>query len=265
MKIMVGIKQILDPEVPVSDFRVDSATRKPVQGKAKLVMDSYSEYALEAALQYKDKNPGTQVVAACVGDKPAEEVLRKALAAGADEAIRAWEPGWDDLEAQTVAHILGSMARRLGGIDLVMVGRQSGDVERGLVGPMLAEDLGAACVTQANRVEAAAADQVRVRTEIEGGFAEAEIRLPAVVTVSNDEGIVLRLPKVRDVMMASRKPIGSVGASDLSLVPARLVSLVSLKDLFIPQLSGQCEFVEGENGGDKAVRLTQRLREAKVV
>lgn len=265
MQILVGIKQILDPEISASDFKVDPATNKPVPGKAKLVMDSYSEYALEVALQFKEKNPGTKIAAVCVGDKPADEVLRRALALQVDEAIRVWDSNWDELDAHALAQILGKVAARIGGADLVLVGRQSGDVERGLVGPMLAEELKAACITVANRVEASGDNKVTVRREADGGFLKVESRLPAVVAITNDDSNVLRLPKVKDIMMASRKPITALGAADLGLHAAALAPRLQLRSLFVPQLTGQCELVAGESGSDQAAGLTKRLRELKVV
>lgn len=263
LNIVVCLKQILDPEVAPKDFKIDPATRRPVQGNAKMVMDSYSENALEVAIQLKEKSGG-KVIALCVGDKPADEVLRRALAVTADEAVRVWDPAWTELDAGAVAHILARAIRKLGGADLVLTGRQAGDVERGLVGPMLAEELGAACTTVVARVEASG-DRVRLRREVDGGFHIIESRLPAVVTVTNDETNVPRLPKVKDLMMATRKPITVLGAGDLDLDAARLAPAVALQELFVPTLDARCEIIEGDDGAAKAVNLTNKLKDLKVL
>lgn len=264
LRIVVCLKQILDPEIPPRDFRIDPATRRPVQGTAKLVMDSYAENALEVGLQLKEKVPGSTVTALCVGDKPADEVLRRALALTADQAVRVWDPAWTELDAPAVAHILARAIAKLGGADVVLCGRQAGDIERGLVGPMLAEELGAACVTAVARVEPAG-DYLRLRREVEGGYAVVDTRLPAVLTITNDETNVPRLPKVKDLMMATRKPIQVLGAGDLDLDPARLVPRVVLADLFVPTQEARCELVEGDDGPAKAAALARRLRELKVL
>lgn len=264
MHILVAIKQIIDPEISAGEFRIDPGTNK-VLTKAKLVMDSYSEYALEVALQVKERQPGTKIVAVCVGDKPAEEVLRKALALQVDEAVRVWESGWEDLDAHAVARILGRVAVRTGGPGMALVGRQSGDVERGLVGPMLAEELGAACITVANRVEPAGENEVTVRRESEGGFLRVQCRLPAVIAVTNDDSNVLRMPKVKDIMMAARKPITVLGSADLGLEPGDLAPRVRLRNLYVPQLTGECELIAGEDGSARAALLVKRLRERKAV
>lgn len=250
--------------MPPKDFRIDPATRRPVQGSAKMVMDSYAEYGLEVAIQLKEKNPGTEVTALCVGDKPADEVLRRALALTADQAVRVWDPGWTDLDAPAVAHVLAAAIRKLGGADLVLVGRQGSDVERGLVGPMLAEELGAACTTLVARVEVQG-ERLRLRREADGGFVVVESRLPAVLSITNDETNVPRLPKVKDLMMATRKPIQVLGPADLELNPARLVPGIELRELFIPTQEGACEIIEGDDGPSRAAALAQRLRELKVL
>lgn len=263
LNIVVCLKQILDPEVAPKDFKIDAAARRPAQGTAKLVMDSYAEYALEVAIQLKEKTGG-KVTALCAGDKPTDEVLRRALALTADEAVRVWDPAWTDLDAPAVAHVLAHAIRKLGGADLVLVGRQAGDVERGLVGPLLAEELNAACTTNVARVEAAG-DRVRLRREVDGGFTVVESSLPAVATITNDETNVPRLPKVKDLMMATRKPIALLGAGDLGLDAAAMAPGVALQELFVPTLDAKCELIEGDDGVAKAINLTNKLKDLKVL
>lgn len=264
LKIVVCLKQILDPEIPPKDFKLDANTRRPVQGNAKLVMDSYAEYALEVAIQLKEKNPGSKVVALCLGDKPADDVLRRAYALTADEAVRVWDPAWADLDAPGVAHVLARTIAKLGGADLVLTGREAGDIERGVVGPMIAEELGYACSTITARVEAADGSAT-LRREVDGGYAMVSTRLPAVVTVTNDETNVPRLPKVKDLMMATRKPITTLGPADLDLDAAKLEPRLELLDVFIPVQESTCEMIEGDDGPSKAASLAQRLHELKLV
>lgn len=264
MNIVVCLKQILDPEMPARDFKIDNATKKPIQGKAKMVMDSYSEYALEVAVQLRDQIPGSKVTAVSVGDKPAEEVLRRALAVTADVAIRAWDAAWTDLDGGAVAQLLAAAIKKSGGADLVLLGRQAGDIERGVVGPMLAEALGAPCATVVARV-APAGGGLQLRREVEGGVNLVETKLPVVVTITNDETNAPRLPKVKDLMMATRKPITLYGAADLGVDAAKLAPKTELRELFIPVSDGVCEIIEGDDGAAWAQNLTRRLRELKVV
>ena len=263
LRIVVCLKQILDPEAPPRDFRIDPAAKRPVQGNTKLVMDSYAANALEVALQLKEK-AGGKITVLCVGDKPAEDALRRALAVTADEAVRLWDSAWADLDAPALAHVLAQAIHNLGGADLVLCGRQAGEVGRGMVGPMLAEELGAACNTAIAQVDAGD-NRMRLRREVDGGFTLIESRLPAVLTVTNDEKNVPRLPKVKDVMMASRKPITILSSADLHLDAGKLEPRVSLDELFVPSVDTNCEIVEGDNGSAKAVSLTAKLLELKLV
>ena len=114
MHIVVCVKHILDPEMPLKYFKIDAATNKPVQGNASYVMDSYSENALEVGLQLKEKLQGAKVTVLTMGDASSEEVLRTALAVGADYAVRAWDPGWADLDASGVAHVLARAIEAIG-------------------------------------------------------------------------------------------------------------------------------------------------------
>ena len=85
MRILVCVKQILDPDVPARDFRVDPDRLEAVRGDANLVPNIFCENALETALQLRDATGGS-VTALSFGTSEAEEVLRKALAMTVDEA-----------------------------------------------------------------------------------------------------------------------------------------------------------------------------------
>lgn len=263
MQIVVCLKQTLDPEIPPKDFRIDPATAKPVQGNAKLVLDSYGENALELAVQLKEKL-GAKLTVITLGDKPADDALRRAYALTADAAVRVWDPGFADLDANGVAHVLAAAVQALGGADLVLAGRQAADLERGSVGPMLAEELGAACVTFVAKA-APAGERLRLEREVEGGFEVVECKLPAVLTVTSHESNGLRVPKVKDTMMAMRKPIDVKGAADLRLDQARLQRTTREREVYVPKLDRNCEIVGGDDGAAKAANLVEKLRALKVL
>lgn len=263
MKIVVCLKHILDPEMAPKDFKIDQDTRRTVPGNAKLVLDSYAENALEVALQLREKHGG-QISTICVGDKQAESALRRALSLKVDTAVRIWDPAWGELDALAVAHVIGKTVEKLGGADLVLCGRQSGDIERGLVGPMLAEELGAACTTICYQAEASGHGLI-LKCEADGGYVSVESRLPAVVTISSNKTNVPRLAKVKDLMMASQKPITVFSAEDLNLDSNCMSQSTLLRELFIPEQDGSCELVEGDDGPGKAENLIRRLVELKIV
>lgn len=263
MKIVVCLKQTLDPEMAPSEFKIDSATKRPVQGNTKLVVDSYAENGLELAVQLRERYGGS-ITALVVGDKSAEGALRRALALTVDYAVRVWEDSWSDLDAHTVAHILACSVTKIGGADIVLCGRQAADIERGLVGSMLAEELEYAC---ASLVATATVhdNSLQVLREGDTAMIRLECKLPAVLTVTSHETSIPRLPKVKDTMLAMRKPIELLGAADVAVNSDRLAPRVELVDLYIPATGGECELVEGEEPAAQATDLLQRLRERKVI
>ena len=261
LNIVVCLKQILDPEIAVKDFKIDENNLRPIIGNAKMVMDSFAENSLEVAIQLREKYGG-QVTAICVGDKPSDDVLRRACALTADTAVRVWDPEWSGLDAGAVAHVLARTIQKLGGADLILCGRQAGDIERGLVGSMLAEELGATCVTMVNQIEQAG-DLFRCETD--GGFKIVESQLPDVACVTSADTNVPRLPKVKDMMKAARMSINLFSAADLNLESTQMQQYIALQELYIPVQTGICELLEGDDGPAKAVELTSRLKELKIL
>ena len=119
MHIVVCLKQVIDPEIPPRYFKIDPETNRPEEGSGDMVMDSYAENALEAAIQLRDKIDGATVTALCLGDEESEDVLRRALAFTADQAVRVWDDEWENLDGQAVGYILAQTIKNLGDVDLV--------------------------------------------------------------------------------------------------------------------------------------------------
>ncbi len=145
MNIIVCIKQILDPEIPARDFRIDRAKRQAEQGGASLVTNIFCENALETALQVREAHGG-KITALTCGSASAEEVLRKALALRADDGVLL-ESSVENPDPLFVARTLAAGARKLETFDVVLVGREAGDWGAGQTGGLLAEELGLPCVS----------------------------------------------------------------------------------------------------------------------
>lgn len=266
MHIVVCIKQILDPEIPPRDFRIDPDAKQAARGKAGLVISPFDENALELGLQLKEKN-GAKLTVITLGEDEAVEALRKALALGADQVVLAKDEAFQGLDSYGTAHVLAKSIEKLGDVNLVLLGRQAGDWDIGLVGSLVAEELGMPCVTFVPEIEIAG-ETAKLKREVEGGFDVIEARLPVVATVTNAESNQIRLPKVKDVMMAHRKPVTTWGAADLGVDAARLSAgarAVEVEELFIPETDSSCEFIEGEDGAEKARNLVRKLQDLKVL
>jgi electron transfer flavoprotein beta subunit len=261
MKILVCLKQILDPEVPARDFRVDSARREAERGSANLVTNIFCENALETALQLRERVADSKITVLSYGPASAEDSLRKALAMKADAAALVVNDGNPNPDPLTVARVLAAAARKLGNFDVFMLGREAGDWGAGQTGGLLAEELGLPCVSFADRLESAGG-KLRVRRQTDSGWELLEVEPPVVVTVTNDEHNVPRIPKVRDVMMSYRQPLTKWAADDLAIDAAEAragTSYYEVAELFIPQKDTQCEFVAGETPEEKIEAFAKRL------
>ncbi len=266
MHIVVCIKQVIDPEIPPQVFQIDLATRKQLRGTQALVISTFDECALEVALQQKEKT-GSKVTALMIAGPEGAETLRHALAMGADEAIQITDPAFEDSDSFGKAHILAAALRKLGQFDVVLCGRQAGDVEMGLVGPFLAEEMSLPLVSLVGNIELAE-NKLKVRRPIEGGYDLVEAPLPSLMTVTNDESNVPRYASIRGIRQASKRTVPVWSAADLGVDVSGLgpqAARIQIDELFIPQRQVRCDLIGGESGAEKGERLALRLRELKLI
>ena len=259
MNILVCLKQILDPEIPARDFRVDPVRREAAQGSANLVTNIFCENALETALQLRERAGGAKITALSYGRPTAEDSLRKALAMKADAAALVLDDSDAAPDPLAVARVLAAAARKLGPFDLVMLGREAGDWGAGQTGGLLAEELGLPCVSFVDTVEPSGG-VLRLRRQTDTGWEVFEATPPVVVTVTNDEHNVPRIPKVRDVMMSYRHPLTKFTLADLGLA-AGANDYYEVAELFVPQKGTRCDFVSGDTLDEKVEAFARRVVE----
>jgi len=260
----VLLKQVLDPELPVRAFRIDPERKVPAVDRAPYVMSVFDGNALEVALKLREaRGGGVKITAISLGLKGTEEILRKALALTADAAVLV-EGDPAAMDSPTKARLLAAAIRNQGGADLVLAGRQAADWEAGQVGAMVAEELGLPCVPFVSRITPDG-DALQLRQELDNGF--AVVRLPgrAVVTITNDDTNVLRSAKVKDVMMASRKPITRLTPADLGVSVDLDDPAVETLSLALPEARSRAEMIEGDTPAERARNLARRLRELSVI
>ncbi len=263
MKIAILLKRILDPEVSPHKFSLEPGATRPSDAGIPKVISPFDENALELALQLREKSPGSTVTAISMGPPETVEILRKALAVTADAAVLVQietDPGPD---AFGTASTLAAALQKTGPFDLVLAGRQAGDWDQGQVGSLVAEMLGFPCVTFVTQASPSG-NGLRLQRESENGYDVIDADLPLVLTVTNHPGNVLRLPKVRDVMMANRKPVTTIAASDLAAMSTKIPPLEILA-LEKPPAVAAAEIVGGRDEQEIAARLVQKLQELKVL
>lgn len=261
MSIVVCLKQILDPLLPAREFRVDAEKREAVRGAANLVTNIFCENALETALQLREQAGGGKITALTFGAESAEDTLRKALAMKADAAALVVNDGVSNPDPLAVAQVLAAAIRKLGAFDLIMVGRESGDWGVGQTGGLLAEELGLPCVNFVDHLESADG-KLRLKRQTDNGFEIVEATPPLVVTITNDEHNVPRIPKTRDVMMSFRQPLTKFTLDELAVDAAAIRAggeYYEVVELSIPVKDVNCEFVSGDTLEQKVEQFAQRV------
>lgn len=265
MRIVVSVKQIIDPELPSSQFKIDPGTKRQQPDGHPLVISPYDENALELALQLKAQTSG-HVTVLSAGQSSAVSALRKGLAMGADEAALISDPALEGSDAFGIAAALAHGIQKLGSPDLVLCGCESGDWADRIVGPILAEALGIPCITYVARVEKQNG-RLQAQRVVEEGYEIWEVTSPALLTILSHELNVPRYPKVKDIMAASRRPIPTWSLSDIGLEAGRIgkaVTRVEIEALSLPTRESTCEFLEGEPD-EQVATLIAKLREKKVI
>src|SRR5919205_484336 len=131
LNIVVTVKQVPDPDIPPSHFRVDEAAKQviPPAGVAP-VMNGYDANALEEALRLREKHAG-KVTVVSVGGDSARDTLKRAIAMGADAAVHVNDPTLLDGDSYVTAQALAAAIKKLGSFDLVLSGRQASDTDAG--------------------------------------------------------------------------------------------------------------------------------------
>ncbi|MGB6268975.1 MAG: electron transfer flavoprotein subunit beta/FixA family protein [Olleya sp.] len=202
MKILVCISHVPDTTSKINFTDDDS---KFDTNGVQFVINPNDEFGLTRAMWFKEKQ-GASVTVVNVGGAETEPTLRKALAIGADNAIRVNTEAKDGFQvAKELAHVVKD-----GGYDLVIAGRESIDYNGGMVPGMLAEMVGANFVTNciSLEVDASTSSAIAIR-EIDGGKETVSTSLPLVI--GGQKGLVeesdLRIPNMRGIMQARQKPL----------------------------------------------------------
>ncbi|MDE1206181.1 electron transfer flavoprotein subunit beta/FixA family protein [Tenacibaculum larymnensis] len=203
MKILVCISHVPDTTSKINF--TDNDTKFDTNG-VQYVINPYDEFSLTRAMWFKEKQ-GASVTVVNVGGASTEPTLRKALAIGADDAIRVnAEPTDGFMVAKELAEVVKN-----GGYDLVLAGKESADYNGQMVPGMLASLLDFNFVNGCVGVEVDGTNATLDR-EIDGGEEKVSSTLPMVI--AGQKGIVeekdLRIPNMRGIMMARKKPLSVV-------------------------------------------------------
>lgn len=250
MKILVCMKQVPQKDAPLKLNEAGTWIREDVSYE----VNEPDAYALEEALRQKEKHGG-EVVVITAGPARAQQVLREALAKGADRAIHLEDNAFVGLDAISTARAFAA-AIKDEQFDLIFTGLQSDDYGFAQTGVVLAELLGwphATIIMQIEKIEAG----IKVKRELEAGFFQfVEMPLPAVLTIQS--GInKLRYATLIGIKQAKNKPLKKVTLAEVK--DAVGSNLQKIERMYVPQKTKKTEYLEGPPA-EIAKKLVDKLR-----
>ncbi len=256
MKIIVSVKQVAARD---SALRVNGDGKWLDESDLSYEMNEPDAYALEEALQLKEKLGG-EVVVVCAGPDRVLQTIREALAKGADRAIHVAIEEEGALDALATAKLLAE-AIKPESPDFILTGLQSDDLGYGQTGVVLAELLGFSHATIVMEVEPEG-NTVRVKRELEDGwFQNVSLPLPVILTIQS--GIKkLRYATLMGIKKAKTKEIKTVSGSQAS---ADSNSQTVMERVYLPQRNKQAQILSGDSR-QVAKELVEKLKfEARVL
>lgn len=222
MKVVVGIKRVVDHNIRV---RPKADGSDVDTSSVKMSINPFDEHAVEEAVRLKEAGTATEVVAVAIGTAQHQDILRHALAMGADRAILIETS--EVLSSLATAKVLRAVVDREQP-QLVMVGKQAIDEDAAEIGQMLATLWNVGQGTFASKL-VFNGNSVQVTREIDGGQETVELGLPAVVTADLrlNEPRYLKLP---NLMQAKKKPLETVALADFGVNTASKLHLLAVEE-----------------------------------
>ncbi len=263
VKIVTCIKQVPD----TTDVRIDPETRTLVREGVESITNPFDEYAVEEALLTREKYGG-EVHVITMGPPQAIEVLKNALALGADFVYLISDNAFAGADTWATAYTLAQAIKKIGGVDLVICGKQAIDGDTAQVGPGVANQLGIPQLTYVSKVREIDLENKKIVVErmLEDGKEIIESSLPVLITVVKDINEP-RLPSLLGIKKAATAEIPTWTIQDLPVDKAKCGlegSPTEVVRVFSPEPRGGGEILEGELT-ETIPLLIDKLMEAKVM
>ena len=260
--IIVCIKQVLDPELPPSLFKLNPDTKKAIPPRGRTpVLSPFDENALEAALKIKDAGDA-KITVISMGSRLDELILRETLAAGADDLVFLDDDAFEDMDSYATAYTLAAAIKKVGEYDLILCGRQAADTDAGQVGFAIAEILEIPSVSVATKIEASNG-KLKIERLTDDGYEVVEVPTPVLVTAGYEIG-VLREASFEATMAADEKEITIWDAQELEIDLSGMTR-TTMAEISIPAQEGSCEIIEAATPEEAAVNLAQKLRDTQAL
>ncbi len=258
MNIIVCVKQVPD----TTEIKIDPVKGTLIREGVPSIMNHDDKHALEAALKIKK---GGKVTVLSMGPPQAEEVLREALAMGADEAVLLCDFKFAGSDTWATANAISAAIKKVGNYDIIMCGRQAIDGDTAQVGPQIAEQLNLPQVTYVRKIDVDG-KKVKVERVLEDGYEIVEANFPVLLTFvkGGNEPIY---PSLVGIQKAYEQDIKKWTAADIGVDETRTglkSSPTSVFKSFTPQPKGGGTIMEGSLS-EVSKKLANILKEKEIV
>lgn len=245
IRVLVCISHVPDTTTKIQ-FEGDGS--KLNKAGVTFVINPYCEYGLSRAIGFQEEGKKVSITALCVGGPEVEPTLRRALAIGATDAVRI------DAEASDAGFVAQQIAKYCDGkeFDIIFTGKESIDFNGSLVPGMVAEHLNYGFVSFATHMELTGDEYTGavVHREVDGGSEVMEVTLPVVI--SCQKGIAeWRIPNMRGIMGARKKPLSKVSPADVN------PEVTSVQFGYPPE-KGNCEYFQPEEASNLVHTLVDK-------
>jgi len=210
MKIVVCIKQVPD----TTDVKINPETNTLVREGVESIINPFDMYAIEEGIRLKEKTNG-EVIVLTMGPPQAEDALREAVSLGCDSAILLSDRNFAGSDTWATSYTLSRGIKSIGGVDLIICGKQAIDGDTAQVGPGIAEMLGIPCITYVGKIDEISEEKIKAHRMMEGGYHILEAPLPCLITVVKEINEP-RLPSLRGKMRAKKEEITRWTAADIA-------------------------------------------------
>jgi electron transfer flavoprotein beta subunit len=265
MHIVVCTKYTPDSEAKMS---VDASGNVSL-GTSPLIINPWDEYAVEEALQLRDKHGGAVTVVS-MGPEEALEALKHAIAMGCDEAVRVWDDGCAGSDTLATSYALAKTIEKMSDVDLILFGKSAIDAQTWQVAPAVAQWLGIPALMYVIKITAIDPDGKSITVErlLEEGRQVVSAPLPAVVgtTKGINEPRYTSFMGIRKAakMEVPVRALADIGAEAEKVGPAG--SGVRWPEVSMPPArEGEAEIVQGETVEESARLLVEKLLAEKVI
>ncbi|MCO5101051.1 MAG: hypothetical protein M9885_09165 [Burkholderiaceae bacterium] len=257
MRIVVCLKQVIDPLTPASSLVLDKQEKKITVGaSAPPVINGFDEQALEAALRLRETDKELEIVCIAAGERFNNDVMKRSLAVGADQLILVQDPSLATWNPYPIAAALGAVIQQIGGADLILCGRQGSDWDNAVTPCILADLLEVPMLTLAKSVHLEGG-KVRIERVLANGSMTMTAELPTLITVTSELG-ALRMPTVAARLATARKQPRVLTLSELAGLGTQSCA-PEVVDLAMPAMGRSCTFIEAASGQDAGARLAETL------